>query len=410
MIYKFLFNRTVCIFLFVILFGFLENTSFQAISIQLNLIIKVFYFFLFFYFLIVEKYNNRFFSKTYLTILFLIPLFYIAASMSLFNQSFLDGFKSSFIHYGFLTFIYLFYFFKKNKNLIFFEKLVFFCGWAFIILSSIIKITFPDYEYTIQSFDGSKEYLTSTYKISSPIIIWLGYVYLMKYKLRNFPSDLFKSIIFLIYPIIFFNARGYIVTLFCVLTFLFFKNLKLHRLVNLFLFLLFFFPFFYSLISSSEFFSQKFMLIQEAFKVTFNYSNSSNDMSSNFRLIQFYDVIPFIRDNIFTGIGFLNDYSIYFDYLHPSDIGIIGIVFNFGLIGLFIFSYQLIVLRKIIRLKYFNHNNSFLNGSIITLLHICIGSLFTGFFVFNITVTFIIFSVAIFFNSNKFNNDSYSIN
>jgi len=152
------------------------------------------------------------------------------------------------------------------------------------------------------------------------------------------------------------------------------------------------------------------MLIQEAFKVTFNYSNSSNDMSSNFRLIQFYDVIPFIRDNIFTGIGFLNDYSIYFDYLHPSDIGIIGIVFNFGLIGLFIFSYQLIVLRKIIRLKYFNHNNSFLNGSIITLLHICIGSLFTGFFVFNITVTFIIFSVAIFFNSNKFNNDSYSIN
>lgn len=76
-----------------------------------------------------------------------------------------------------------------------------------------------------------------------------------------------------------------------------------------------------------------------------------DDISANSRILQAETAWPYVLDNPIIGTGALSNqwnggYRATFGYFHPSDLGLLGLVFVYGLVGLVFFGVQYVLLLK----------------------------------------------------------------
>lgn len=139
--------------------------------------------------------------------------------------------------------------------------------------------------------------------------------------------------------------------------------------------------------------------VSEAFKVAFT-GKEGNDPSANARIDEVALAIPYIQKHPLLGNGFLSNkweggFSGKLGYFHPSDIGLWGIVYEYGVLGLLLFSVQIyffwIYARQIsVRQGQFHR---FSNGIKGYMLYFLINSITTGRFVFTVEQSFFVITL-----------------
>ncbi len=119
-------------------------------------------------------------------------------------------------------------------------------------------------------------------------------------------------------------------------------------------------------------------------------AQSVNDISANARIIQTDIVWPYIDDSPIIGTGVLSNewnggYQQMFGYFHPSDLGIIGLIFTYGFVGVLFFWFQYVLIIRITPLVSFMSrrvpNNAFLIAIFANLLVMIIASIASGVFI-----------------------------
>lgn len=397
---KLFFNR---FFLFIILIVFSEtlmNSPFQNFNIFLNLIITFLCCLIFIYYLFFEKkkkgiifYRDYF----YFIILAILPIISAYKSNLVFKQGVLDGILGNLRFYNFLIFFYFYYFFKFNKNPTQkIKKATISLAWINLVILYIIRLTMPDYHITFKSFDGLTSYSYGVSMLGSLLFIWVAFYYFSKYITTKKSINFLFFILFIGYDIVLANARITMVMLLITILF-YFRNFT-HTLKIKFTFLIssIIIVGYIGLItipSFQIFLHEKSSLFENAVEVF--KGNEGEDVSANARLWQMETASRYIFDNIWFGAGNLKasskDYFLE-DYFHPSDIGLIGIIFTYGLIGLLVLLFQLKFFIKFVKDQNLRRV-VFINGTIYFLIFFYIKSIFTGQFVFNIGFVFILLSI-----------------
>lgn len=79
-----------------------------------------------------------------------------------------------------------------------------------------------------------------------------------------------------------------------------------------------------------------------------------NDVSANARILEAGIAKPYVEKNWFLGNGFISNqwhggFSGVVGYFHPSDIGLLGVIYEYGVLGLALFSAQLYFIWKYAR-------------------------------------------------------------
>ncbi len=398
---KVLFNIRILEFILIITMGLLMTTPLQNFSIISNLLITIFFLIIFIIFVLFENVKIDFIKKWYLIILLFFPFFYSLRSNYLFNQSIFSGLSSSFAFYGYSIIIYLYYFFKFNKNPIrLIEKSVIRLGWLSLTILILFKTLFSEFTFSVNSIDGLRKYVFDASSVSSYFFIpWLGYIYLAKYKLTSNNRYFFLSFLFFLYPIFFFNARSYILVLLLTLIIVYIsefnKNQKIIYNTTLFFTLgvtsfifLLYDPFNIFLINKIDSFGS---LVEGI------YGLIGDDNSVNFRIYQFQDIINFISQYFFLGAGLLSQETTKLnisEYLFPTDLGLFGLIFNFGLVGLFVIIIQLKFFYAFTKFK-IKSTNPLTLGSYFYLIFHYIGSVFNGAIGYKITAIFMLLGIFI---------------
>lgn len=119
-------------------------------------------------------------------------------------------------------------------------------------------------------------------------------------------------------------------------------------------------------------------------------AQSVSDVSANARIIQTNIVWPYIDDSPIIGTGVLSNewnggYGQMFGYFHPSDLGIIGLIFTYGVIGVAFFWFQYLVFLRITPLVIFMSSrvpsNALMLATYANLMVMIISSFISGIFV-----------------------------
>jgi len=333
-------------------------------------------------------------------VLAVFPIFSALRANKVFGQSILDGILTHLNHFYFLIIIYLFYYFKYKKNpLLELEKSILVLGHISVIILTPLKIFFSEYEIIISSFDGSTEYIYSVYSLSSAFIVWTGFVYLAKYKNSN--KRLVKALLFISYPILFYNARSYSIILIITLAIFIYKELEKHLRLKgaLLLFGLFNILFVSYLISPTikTFFDDKSDLFADGINII-DSSKEVEDISANVRALEVGIALPYIEEYYLFGTGVLNTSGKkenLEEWFFPNDIGLIGVIFNYGLIGMAVFMYQFKLFNPRFKNVMIKKNNLLLGTSYYLLLYY-ISSIFSGSFAYGIGICFLLLGILIY--------------
>lgn len=397
------FNKYIVGIILLVLSESLMKTPFQNFSILLNLLITFFSGLLLFYFIISEVKKLKFKDYhiyIYLFILSLLPIMAAIKANIVFKQSIIDGIMGNTKFYNIFIFFYFFYLYKYKKNATkIIKDAVILLAWVILILYYIIRITLPDYRIEFNSFDGVTYYNYGVSTLGSSLFIWTAFFYFSKYVASRKNIYMVNFLLFIGYFVVFSNARTIVASLAIVIMWNFLKEFSTTLKVRFISFSLIIFSLL--LISSSVFqpvklfFEDKSELFQNAFEVI--QGSEGEDVSANARLWQIETASRYI-DHIWFGAGTLKSStkSLYLsDYFYPEDIGLIGIVFNYGIIGLLILLYQIKIFSGFFKNEILK-SDMFLNSTLYFLLFIYISSIFSGQFVFNIGFIFLLFSILYF--------------
>jgi len=117
------------------------------------------------------------------------------------------------------------------------------------------------------------------------------------------------------------------------------------------------------------------------------------DTSANARLLTTLAAIPYIENHFIFGCGNISSQwndgfgGVIGTYFHPSDIGFIGIIFMYGVVGLIIYLYQVVLALKASKSSRYQECNPLIDAAKCILMYLFIYSIQTGFFVHNIEIT-----------------------
>jgi hypothetical protein len=133
---------------------------------------------------------------------------------------------------------------------------------------------------------------------------------------------------------------------------------------------------------------------EDAINVVFT-GEEGNDVSANARISEVLAATPYIEDNLLFGNGFISKQwqggiLEVMGYFHPSDIGLLGVLFEYGILGLVIFSVQIYFFWKYakhlpIRIGNFHKLSNAIKGF---MLYFLLTSITTGGYVFLVEKSF----------------------
>lgn len=137
----------------------------------------------------------------------------------------------------------------------------------------------------------------------------------------------------------------------------------------------------------------------DAFAAVMGADNVS-DVSANARILQAEIALPYVMDNIILGTGTISNqwfggYEAMFGYFHPADLGLLGLLFTYGVAGLLFFSVQYIIFARMIPplsiLIRRAPNDGFILCLVALLTYFLASALATGLFILNPEQTLLIF-------------------
>tara|TARA_S200000501_G_scaffold341861_1_gene351543 strand:- start:30 stop:1274 length:1245 start_codon:yes stop_codon:yes gene_type:complete len=320
---------------------------------------------LIFYIIKIKKFN---FEISYLICLSIfVPIFSSLVAYINFDQPIIYGILAlrQWFMIGFLVYLYESILSRKFEiELI--EKV--FLGLAFfsLIFNSFIFFTSNASEFT----EGTSTFYSETkgLRVRYPFtFITFGIIY---YFIKINQSLNWKNFLifltFLLYSIFIIKSRMYFLILFFILLLIVFNMSNKLAIVKKIVFsiVLLFFIYAGAIVLNPEFISSFFQLYNEMFVVLSG--DLSSDASSNARIFQLFKVFNFFSTNpsaIFYGSGTLSSqwkdgFEGFFGYLYPTDIGLLGGIFQYGILGL-IFMWLIPIKLIYKKINYLNERSIF---------------------------------------------------
>jgi len=403
-----LYSPIVLSIIVIVFSGTLINTPLQSVSITLNLILLAFLFCLLVKTVMGILFKNVKikFSFPYLMLLGLMPILAAITANINFGQNLGSGLNAGYQFYNYLIIFYFYYYFKYSRNPInTLSNIVITLGWILLLFYYFLKVTMPDLTFEVPSYDGTTTYTYSIYLLNSYIIPWTGLIYLAMYKETSKLKHLLFFLLFISYQLATMHARTFTIALLCML-FVFFAReltgkmrLGFMAMIVVVATALFFLAL--NVPAVGEFFETKSELFADA--VDAATGAEGEDASANARVSEVSIAQKYLqKNNYIFGVGNLKASTAdkYLkEYFYASDIGLIGVVFTYGLLGLLIISYQL----KFFFSKFSSNKlkfNPFLIGTAYYLLLQYINSIANGQFVFRIGCAFMLLSI-IYYGSER---------
>jgi hypothetical protein len=142
-----------------------------------------------------------------------------------------------------------------------------------------------------------------------------------------------------------------------------------------------------------------FVSFGDAFSVVFGAKNVA-DVSANVRIIEAEIAWPYVFDHPILGTGTISSqwyggYAAMFGYFHPSDLGLLGLLFTYGIIGIIFFGIQYVIIIRsypiVSRLVRRIPDGDFLLATTALITFFLASSLATGLFILNPEQTLILF-------------------
>ena len=315
--------------------------------------------------------------------------------------------------------IYLYYLILSKKNiLLVIEK-------VFVILSwiSLLYFTYLYFTFDPNSIDSDSNFARVTVerglrlKLNEYFITFGIVYYFIKFNSRKTIKFLLYFILFVSYALFIIQGRTYILEIFLTLVIYLYKDTKFSTfIIKIFIYLIaiMLFIFFIFTIYPEYLYKMADLFMQ---MITVLTGELSKDNSANARIYESAIVLNYFEahpSSLWLGTGQLshqwnNGYESIFGYFFPADIGLLGGLFQYGVIGIFFlwliplyFSYRLIK-RKPMFNSYFIQTLEYL------LIYYMIRSINTGnylLFIHEYIVIFFILYGSKFFNEKGKRNDN----
>lgn len=391
---KFIHNKNVKVshvfliaIVFVFLFKFFQSTPFEAFFFQLQAgyLVGIFVFVLLYLYqyVFINKKINRIILY-FILLIFIVPIYSGVRSLSVFEQPFVYGVLSerNWIALGVGVWLY----FVLSMKKISFESLEYsfvFMAWLSILSFSLIVVLYDAGNLTEISDSTKYVYLSEDrgvrFKFQNYFITFGVIYYFIKYTKKSDVKYLFFTIFFLLYVLLVIQGRTYSMTL--IMTFIlfyWFNHSHSKFLVNLIkaVFFVIFFIIVFNLFQP-DFLKNMVYLYSQMFDVMTGVE--SKNSSANSRIFQSLIVLDFFDENTFSilfGAGRLSNqwnggFSSFFGYFFPSDVGLLGGVFLYGLLG-FVF---LCLIPFIASIKVININKNENGLFVVSMKYILVFSL-----------------------------------
>ncbi|VAW48361.1 hypothetical protein MNBD_GAMMA03-392 [hydrothermal vent metagenome] len=380
---------------------FFQNTPFETLFFQIQAI------FLGFILIFLVLYMGSYlFNKEhpnavvwyFLILIMIIPLYSAYRASMEFGQPFVYGFLSErgWLIIGVGVWLYA-VLIKEKMTIATVESTFVIMAWASLLFFSVFILIFDPNQLQGGAY-GESKMISATqdrglrFKFQLYFITFGSIYYFVKYTINRNPKDIVLLLAFLAYVIFVVQGRTYMIFLGTTFLLYFWFNFSIDRLIPVVIKLIF-------LIFLSALFMQALMpdyidrmshLFVQMFEVL--KGRESLDASANSRIFQSEIVYKYFERNplsIFLGTGSIsnqwhNGYNSIFGRFYPSDIGLLGGLFVYGIIGMiFLCLIPMIVTIRTIRLLS-EENNVF----IITLKYLLIYMLLKfvqGSFYFGVT-------------------------
>lgn len=338
-LYKFIF-----VLFILVICGQFVLTPFYDFSRILNFFFSVLGFF---YFLIYFKYLEVGFRNLYVYFL-LIFIIVIITSILRLNQSFLSSLISNLSIFNVFSTFLLYVYLKRCSNINFFNTLmnVFYC-----VVSITIVLKFINPSFVFNSYFTGNEILFEAFRLSKGVTNIATFIFFVFFLYSSKFKYFFWFLASLLATHMIDVKRMVLIASLLVFVFSFIKSNNKKLKFN-FLFILFFLailsvPF----LLNNTFFNFLLSDLNEAFKLFLFDDNIISDYSTLAR----FDQINYALERIFQFPIFGNgiprelekDVLLGGVYFYIADIGIFGILYGFGIFGLFVFIKQIIYLYQI---------------------------------------------------------------
>jgi len=338
-------------------------------------------------------------EKSFFYYVYFISIFYILYSAfrakTFFDQPIYLGILAQRAYILLNTSLIAYYFINENKvtinNLIKIFKSI---AWLSLVIYSIIYFFFK-YIFIETKYLSYDPLLGYRFKFQIYLIIFISFFHLFEYLEKSNILSLVKFIISIFFFMFVCKGRGLNIVMMITILVVIFKEIKkINKAVKLYLLItvIIIGLFGYLYIKKDivqvvvHRMSDIIMVLQEL---------ESSDVSANARLYQSKRIEETWQKNsesLLLGVGFLSNYliegekrgyDIFYGYLRPTDVGIKGVMFVYGIIGtIFVLIIPtIIIFREIIR--NISNNDIFIKSSSYFLLYILISSIYTGEIVFN---------------------------
>ena len=146
-------------------------------------------------------------------------------------------------------------------------------------------------------------------------------------------------------------------------------------------------------VTNAEYATRFFAELADAFTVVLT-GKESQDVSADARLFEFALVVPYIQEHWLLGNGDISSQwhggyeGVLGGYFYPSDIGIIGVLFMHGVVGILLFAMQFLFARRYTKLLTGSHHRALVDAIKGFLLYYAIHSLVTGRFAHHAEISF----------------------
>ena len=414
---------------FIFSMKFFQSTPFERLFFQLQAVFLGLILLFLISYVVSTLIKEKKFNKVvlyYLLLIAIVPIYGAFVAMQTFGQPFIYGFLSE---RGWLLFgvgIW-FYYVLVTKKISFetMESAFVFMAWASLIIFSLFVLTFDQSQ--IQSYQDATEGVSSLvnmtegrglrFKFQTYFITFGVIYYFVKYSFRKNPINLIFLFIFLGYIIFVVQGRTYMMTLAVTMLLYYWFNYSLSKFTLIIIKLLLFMLAALVVIQTimPDYLERMGDLFLQMFTVLTG--EESRDASANARIFQSLIVFEYFNAHplsIWLGTGKVshqwNDgYDSIFGYFYPSDIGVLGGLFVYGIIGfIFLWLVPFVISMKIIK-KATDKHDIFVTTLKYLLVYALVGSiqgsLYFGYVGYSIPMFILLAYLKMWDKKNFFNTD-----
>lgn len=339
----------VLVLVFIFTSKFFQSTPFENLFFQIQAIFLFFLLIFILLYFLTKLLNQSKFNKIILYFTFLIifiPIYSAINSNFQFGQPYFYGILSQRDWLLLGVGIWVFYSLIENKfSFDSLEKSFLFLIWTSLIFFSLIVLTYDPSELSDKSnFVFNTEDRGLRFKFQNFFITFGAMYYFIKFDVLRNKKYLFILMLFLIYILFVIQGRTYMLILASTFFLYYIFNYPINKILIKGFKIISFLILGIFIISfiAPNYLDRMVTLFAQMFTVLTG--EMSNDNSSNARIWTSLTVLNYFEHNdlsIYFGTGRLsnqwnNGYERLFGYFYPEDIGLLGGLFLYGILGLFL--------------------------------------------------------------------------